>query len=304
MGAVERSANSAPTANIGLVQANLELEGTREQAEAGLRRHLQLTRELLQQGPLDLVVWSETSVPNAMLESTAARRLREEVTGELGVPSIVGTVLVRPVADARRYVLFNSAMLSDAHGELLGRYDKHFRLPFGEYLPLGDTFPILYEWSPASGRFAAGESREALKLGAHRLTTLICYEDVVAEYVRSAVRENEPDLLVNLTNDGWFGDTTEPWIHLALAQFRAVEHRRYLVRATNTGVSAIIDPLGRVVANTSTFVPATLRGRVGWLQGRTLYGLLGNTPWWIATLISVVWAFSPARKRISGALAP
>ena len=79
------------------------------------------------------------------------------------------------------------------------------------------------------------------------MSTLICYEDVLPRFTRSAVREGNPHLLVNITNDSWFGDTQEPWVHLALAKFRAVEHHRALVRSTNSGVSAFVDPVGRVI---------------------------------------------------------
>ena len=91
---------------------------------------------------------------------------------------------------------------------------------------------------------------------------------------------------MNLTNDAWFGDTTEPWIHLALAKLRAVEHRRYFVRSTNSGVSAIIDPVGRVVAHTDTFRARSLAGTVAWLRGTTAYEVLGDVPFWLVTLVA------------------
>ncbi len=293
---VDARVAAAEKGQIGLVQANQPLFGSRAELSAGLDRNIQLTRQLVREGPLDLVVWSETSVAQPMLESSAARQIRATISGQLGVPTLLGAVLARTGTDSRGTIWFNSALLTARNGELSGRYDKHFRLPFGEYLPLGDTFPILYDWSPNSGRFAAGDSLAPLALGTRRLATLICYEDVVPEFVRSLVRVAEPDLLVNLTNDAWFGDTTEPWIHLALAQFRAVEHRRFLVRATNSGVSAIVDPAGRVVAHTGTFVAASLRGQIAWLQGETVYGVVGNWPWWLLGLASLAAAVIRPRR--------
>src|SRR5690606_15659256 len=100
---------------------------------------------------------------------------------------------------------------------------------FGEYLPFGDTFPVLYEWSPNSGAFSPGTSFEPLRYGDHRLATMICYEDIIPSFVNKLVDAGEPDLLVNMTNDAWFGDTAEPWQHLALAKFRSVEHHMFLV---------------------------------------------------------------------------
>jgi apolipoprotein N-acyltransferase len=120
---------------------------------------------------------------------------------------------------------------------------------------------------------------------------VICYEDIIPRNVNRIVNNGDPDLIANLTNDAWFGDTTEPWIHLALSQLRAVEHRRYFVRSTNSGVSAIIDPVGRVVAHTETFREAALAGEVAWLRGKTAYEHLGDVPWWLVSLATLVMAF-------------
>jgi apolipoprotein N-acyltransferase len=119
---------------------------------------------------------------------------------------------------------------------------------------------------------------------------LICYEDVLPGFTRKLVRAASPNLLVNITNDAWFGKTTEPEIHLALAVFRTVEHRRWLVRATNSGISAIIDPVGRVVARTALQTRETLRGTVRWQNGTTLYAVVGDWPGWLA-LAAVAYAF-------------
>jgi apolipoprotein N-acyltransferase len=167
-------------------------------------------------------------------------------------------------------------------------------------LPLGDTFPILYEWSPNTGKFSQGTSLAALPLGKHRLSVHICYEDVIPSFVNRMMRADPGDLLVNITNDAWFGDSTEPWIHLALSKFRAIEQRRFLVRSTNSGVSAIIDPVGRVVAHTGTFREEATRATIAWMSGRTPYNVWGDTPWWLLTLASLIMAFwrrKPAEAR-------
>src|SRR5262249_25600521 len=148
-------------------------------------------------------------------------------------------------------------------------------LAFGEYLPFGDTFPVLYKWSPHSGRFSPGNTLDPLlvdvKGATHKVSALICYEDILPGFTNRAVAYAEPELLVNMTNDAWFGDTNEPWQHLALAKFRAIEHRRFLVRSTNSGVSAIIDPNGAVVDGTlsTPFKAESHDAIVRWLQGGT-----------------------------------
>lgn len=222
-------------------------------------------------------------------------------TRTLGVPAIFGGVLAREVNDARRYVLYNSALVSDAQGNLVDRYDKRYLLAFGEYLPLGDAFPILYEWSPNSGHFTPGTRLEPVVAAGHSVAVLICYEDILPSYVNTIMGHANPELLVNMTNDAWFGNTTEPWIHLALAQLRAVEQRRYLVRSVNSGVSAFVDPVGRVVSHTQPFVQATLRSQVAWLSSSTCFRAIGQAPWWLLAVASAVAAFArrphPKRQR-------
>jgi apolipoprotein N-acyltransferase len=116
--------------------------------------------------------------------------------------------------------------------------------------------------------------------------------------VNRTVRHANPDLLVNLTNDAWFGDTTEPWIHLALAQLRAIEHRRFLVRSTNSGVSGIIDAAGRVVLHGGTFREEALVGSVRFVRAQTIYEALGDAPYWIVTVMIGMMAFV-SRERLT-----
>lgn len=298
---VDQRTAEAPRAQVGAVQANMSLMGKRRDREEGLRRHLELTRGLLAQGPLDLVVWSETSVAGAVMEDRAAAEYPRRFTASLGVPAIFGAVLIRDVPDSRKYVLFNSALLSDATGQLSGRYDKTFLLAFGEYLPFGDSFPVLYDWSPNTGKFSQGTSLEAVTLAGRKISVHICYEDVIPSFVNRMMRADPAELLVNITNDAWFGDSTEPHIHLALSTFRAIEHRRFLVRATNSGVSAVVDPVGRVQARTGTFRQEAIRSEISWLTASTPYEWWGDGPWWVVTALITFAAF---RRRPAAAGAP
>src|SRR5262249_51707333 len=111
------------------------------------------------------------------------------------------------------------------------------------------------------------------------------------------------EMLVNLTNDAWFGDSTEPWIHLALAQSRAIEHRRFLLRSTNSGVSAVVDPAGRVVAHGGTFHDEAVSSTAQWMPRatRTAYEAVGNVPWWLATLVVGMMAIRPNPRRVPSA---
>ncbi len=275
----------------------MSLMAKRHDRNEGLLRHLALTKELTGRGPLDLVVWSETSVIAAAPEADAAEEYPRRFTRSLGVPAVFGAVLYRDVPDERRYVLFNSALISDREGAIRGRYDKTYLLAFGEFLPFGDTFPVLYDWSPNTGKFSKGTSVLPLPLGDHKVSVHICYEDVIPAFVNKMMRAESANLLVNITNDAWFGDSTEPWIHLALSTFRAIEQRRFLVRSTNSGVSAIVDPVGRVTRHTNTFQQQAIQGQVAWLDGRTPYNLWGDAPWWLCTAAIVWMGLKPFRRR-------
>ncbi len=283
---VDAAVAAAPKATVGIVQANMSLFGKRSEKVEGLRRHLRLTQQLREAGPLDLVVWSETSVMSALPEAEAAEALRERVTARLGVPAIVGAVLYRPVPGPRQFAMYNSGLLADADGVVCPdcRYDKQYLLAFGEYLPLGDWLPILYEWSPNSGHFSPGTSLRPLPLGERQIALFICYEDILPAFVNRIVRSGTPDLLVNMTNDAWFGDSTEPWIHFALAKLRAIEHRRFLVRSTNSGVSGFVDPVGRTVRHGGTFREEAFTAEIAWLRAGTPFAVLGNAPWWLLAL--------------------
>ncbi|KYF86986.1 apolipoprotein N-acyltransferase [Sorangium cellulosum] len=299
MRAVDAAAAAAEPIKIGIVQPNLALFDRRN----ALKIHVDRTRALAKQGA-GLVVWSEAGVPQAFRESSYKNDVQRSLTSRLGVPTVVGTVIHRLPADRNeRGVSFNTALMAGEGGEILGRYDKQYLLAFGEYLPLGETVPYLYTLSPNSGRFSPGTSLAPLEWDGHRLAAMICYEDILPHFVNKLVAAGDPDLLVNLTNDAWFGDTTEPWIHLALAKMRSIEHRRYLVRATNSGVSAIVDPVGRVVVHSDTFKEQTLLGEARFMRARTVYGTVQDIPWYVAAAVSAAMALftRPERWRLRGA---
>lgn len=201
---------------------------------------------------------------------------REIVPPQRGFSSalLTGTLFTRPLSDAeqelrperggrrRTYQMTNSAILLDGDGQVHGTYDKIALMPFSERVPLGPEiqrwFGVnLYDIIPAAGDFFVGTHVRTLPLPrpdaepAH-LGMMICYEDIMPDHGRRLVRENERvDAIINITNDAWFGKTSEPALHMALATFRAIETRTSLVRSTNTGISCVIDPAGRILAQTS-----------------------------------------------------
>jgi apolipoprotein N-acyltransferase len=167
-------------------------------------------------------------------------------------------------------------------GVIRDAYDKNLLIPLAERVPLADRLPgwlpSLSDAFPHLQSFRASSETPALRLGELRIATPICYEVIVAPFVRRMLREARPDLIVTLANDAWFGDSQEPWIHLTLARLRAVEHRRWLVRATNSGISAVIDPTGRIVARTGQGTRENLRAEVRPRRTHTLYARWGDWP--------------------------
>jgi len=174
--------------------------------------------------------------------------------------------------------------LLDPDGRILGRYDKQRLLAFGEYIPLQRYLPFLRNISPTIGNLTPGTGGIVTLPNGVGLGPLICYEDIVPDLARQAVRQGA-QVLVNLTNDMWFGATRAPYQHRALAAFRAVENRVYLVRVTNTGLTSIIDAVGREQVALPIFQADTLVHTIQPLRRPSLYTRFGD---WFAQLCSAV----------------
>ena len=300
---VDKAIAAAPKAKIGVVQGNLSLGGTEHRDSAAI--HREATAKLEAAEHPDLIVWSETalnfSVPEEIMSSIFKRAVFTGFGNPVPVhhtPILTGVVIRRGGLERHTGKLYNSAIIIEPNGHVDGVYDKTYLLAFGEYIPFGDWFPKLYEMSPNSGQLNKGSSLDSIPFGTHKITTLICYEDILPGFTNGAVRHGDPDLLVNITNDAWFGKSTEPAIHLALAKFRAVEHHRFLVRATNSGVSAFIDAAGRSFDETPTFELAARAHEVRWMRSKTAYELIGDVPWWLSAL--AVLAMGVIRRTAQG----
>jgi apolipoprotein N-acyltransferase len=285
---MERQAAAAEKLTIGLIQTNHGSGDRRPDPEGQLRAHQEMSRTLAAGQPLDLIVWPESVLSIWLMKREGS--LPSAATGDTHTPTLFGAAL--RLGEDSAAPPHGSALLVDGTGRILGTYDKMVLVPFGEYIPFGDTFPALYSLAPPStSRFLPGESREPLRFGKYLLSVNICYEDIFPGQIRSLMRGGQdrriPDVLINLTNDSWYGKTTEPIEHLALASFRSIEHRRALVRSTNTGISAFVDPIGRIVTRSGIWTRETLVGRVAMMQGRTVYALLGDWIGWICALLAL-----------------
>jgi apolipoprotein N-acyltransferase len=293
---VDARSAQAPKVNMGLIQANMGLFQKREDPEEGLRRHIEQSLQLERErgNKLDLLLWPESAFGWGLPEGIA--NVRDAVLGNLiSTPTLFGGLAIRRLRGKRRF--FNTAFMTNGKGDVTGTYDKAILVPFSEYMPLAEELPILQQWSPNSGNFAAGAHVRPLRFGKFRLSVLICYEDILPSFVRRVEREAKPHALINLTNDAWFGDTHAPWEHLALAKLRSVEHHRALVRATNSGVSAVIDPVGRVVATSALFSRENLFASVPMLNVSYPYHVLGDFPGPLSLLVLVgLWLVQKKRQ--------
>ena len=167
---------------------------------------------------------------------------------------------------------------------MLGRSDKIHLVPFGEYVPLGSLLTFVNKLVVGVGDFSPGKVKP-LPLNGHTLGVLVCYEAIFPELARDYVRQGS-SLLVNITNDAWFGRSSAPFQHLAMTRFRAIENRIWLARAANTGISALISPAGRVVESGPLFEAVRLTGKVGLGAEATFYTRFGDLLAYVCLFIS------------------
>jgi apolipoprotein N-acyltransferase len=237
-------------------------------------RHLYVSPE-----PLPAVDLADPSAGVTADQSLPERERNAAIRG-FSTPVLFGVITYRDRPDfAGERDDFNTAILVDQGGKVLGRYDKNYLLIFGEYVPFADWFPFVKNWIPEAGDFRPGTTVSAFPFKDFRIGVLICYEDIIPSFTRK-LAGLEPNVLINVTNDAWFGKTSEPDLHLQLATFRAIENRLFLLRSTNTGVSAVIDPVGRVLQGTDLDNPETIVADVAMLPGGSLYRLIGDAFAW------------------------
>jgi apolipoprotein N-acyltransferase len=223
----------------------------------------------------DLIVWPESPAP-FQENDPAFRTAISGLAKEAGTPVIVGNIAIdRTTANARGYYLYNSASYVTPQGEFVGRYDKMHLVPFGEYVPFAKLFFFAQNLLHEAGTFDAGGKQTVFAVNGHRYGTFICYESIFADEVRHFV-EQGADVLINISNDGWYGDTSAAWQHLNMARMRAIENHRWLLRATNTGVTGSIDPYGRVVEAAPRHVRTSVRVGFGYENDLTFYAKHGD----------------------------
>jgi apolipoprotein N-acyltransferase len=243
-----------------------------------------------------LIVWPESPAPFEERDPVFRAAL-SALAREAHAPVIVGNVGIdRTDANSRSYNLFNSASFVTPQGDFVGRYDKIHLVPFGEYVPFKTFFFFAKNLLNEVGTFDAGTRRTVFTTGGHTYGTFICYESIFANEVRQYVRQGA-EVLVNISNDGWYGDTGAPWQHLNMVRMRAIENHRWILRATNTGVTAAIDPYGRVAAAAPRHIRTALQVGFGYEHDVTFYAAHGDLfAYLCAFMTALTLIFSLKRK--------
>jgi apolipoprotein N-acyltransferase len=268
---------------VGLVQGGVRQEDkwVPENAWANVGRHLELTRQAAARGAR-LVVWPESAVPFLFDEEPGLAGLLRETVRREGIYLFFGNDDREAAPDGEERIYVGAKLLAPT-GEIVYRYRKMHLVPFGEYVPLKAVFTL-------GGRFAAklvqevsdftpGKHAATGEVDGHRIGGYICYEAIFPALVRRFSAQGA-ELLVNVTNDAWYGTTSAPYQHLAMAAFRAVENGRYMVRAANTGITAVVDPRGRVLDETRLFERTLLVREVPFVAQTTFYARHGDVFAW------------------------
>jgi apolipoprotein N-acyltransferase len=277
---------------VRLLQGNVAQDIKFEQV--GIQRSIDLYRGMITAAPADLVVTPETAFPVVLqdLPAGTAAALRE-------FSAATGTAVLFGAAGMDSPVDYTNSVFGIGPGfEGLYRYDKHHLVPFGEFIPLGFRWFVDMMKMPLGDFRRGGLAQPPLPVRGITVAPNICYEDLFGEEIARTLR-NQPrpaNILANVTNLAWFGDTIALDQHLQISRMRALESRRPMLRATNTGMTAVVGPDGTVQARLATFSNDTLSARVQGTQGLTPYVRWGNVPPLLACLLVIALAAWP-RKR-------
>ena len=250
MRTIERQRQSNELLAVGVAQPNISIADKHDRNDWARQADLlrSQTKTLKEMGAR-VVIWPETAYPFGVPTNAPSTWPGfGKLSGWPGVSLLMGTI--RRGRGCERY---NSAVALDRQHRLVGHADKIKLLAFGEYVPFWNELTILQDYFRCPG-ISAGNESKALVLEHMRFGVLNCYEDVLPEFARYLATNSDPGVFVNLTNDAWFGDTTEPRLHEMIARWRSIETRRDMVRAVNTGVSSHISATGRLIFQTPTYV--------------------------------------------------
>ncbi|WP_289022333.1 apolipoprotein N-acyltransferase [Desulfobacter postgatei] len=265
--------NGVPSRTISVIQANISQDRKWDKAfvDETIDRYSRLS---LQAMPCDLVVWPETALPFYYGMDPVPSNRVDAMVRKAGTFFLIGIPAARP--SDHGFLYYNRACMLNPLALPKGYYDKHHLVPFGEYVPFKGLLRFAEKLTAGAGDFSKGETGPVpLKFGTVTTGVLICFEIIFPDIARAFVR-NGADILTTMTNDAWFGRTQAALQHFSMAVFRAVENRRSVVRAANTGISGFIDPSGTILEKTDIFTACALTRQVPVMSGQTFYTRHGD----------------------------
>ncbi len=285
--------NGAPF-KVALIQGNIDqnIKWDPEFQEETVAIYERLSRKACAAAPADLLVWPESAAPFYFQDEARYAERIKGLAKELNTCAVFGSPAYEKNGESLKFL--NSAFLLSPWGDVLGRSDKIHLVPFGEYVPMAKFLPFVHKIVVGIGDFTPGAQVAALDTGKGKIGILVCFEGIFPELSRAYVRAGSR-LLVNITNDAWFGRSSAPYQHLSMTVFRAVENRVPLVRAANTGITSIIDSKGHIRGMTPLFKESVLNGEVRLGEGETFYNRYGDIFAWgclAGALVVAVLAFT------------
>jgi apolipoprotein N-acyltransferase len=234
----------------------------------------------------NLIIWPETSLPFLYGSDKEYTDDFNNFQKSLNTYLLFGSILVRQTT-LDDYKLSNSAILMSSNGKILYVYDKIHLVPFGEYVPLSEILFFINKLVPSIGTYLHGERYVVGQTEIGSFATLICYEIIFPDLVRRFF-QNNGNFIITITNDAWFGATSGPYQHFIISIFRAIENRKPLVRAANTGISAFIDPTGRITSSTNLFDKTILTNIIYKNSIKTFYTIYGNIFVYLSIIINIL----------------
>jgi apolipoprotein N-acyltransferase len=282
--AVYRWGKSEAPFQAALLQGNFPLDEPYEVLNEKFEHTYARMADSLTPGSVDVLILPESPTPKLFQSDQEYRRAMENLARRYTFGMVLSNInFVKQEDGTEDY--FNSAFFLAGDGSLSGVYDKIHLVPFGEYIPYKKLLFFAETVTKEMGGFSEGRELQILPLGGRPANAAICFEAVFPDLVRRfAARGSQ--VIVNLTNDGWYGISDAPYQHLEIARVRAVENRRYFLRAANTGFSAVIDPAGRIASSTNFMEEAICLGRFGFIEEKTFYSRYGNVFVWLCVIIS------------------
>lgn len=231
-----------------------------------------------------LLVWAENPAPFFFTRDPIFRSAMENMARQTHAIVIVNTII--PL-DEQGNEIANSAVTLDPEGREISRYDKIHLVPFGEYVPWWALPGLVHKITSEVGNFVPGASYSVAPSPGGGIGVIICYEAIIPQLARRLVA-NGADVLVNISNDAWYGKSAAAYQHLEMARLRAIENHRYLLRATNNGLTTLIDPYGRVLEELPRYQRLAMPARFDFETRRTFYSAHGDVFAWLAAAIGVL----------------